>query len=229
MEIVLVRHGQPAWVGPDDVAVNDPGLTELGRRQARAVAQRLAALEGPTELFSSEARRSRETAEPVAEATGLTPRVEPWIHEIRFPAEWDGTPAQEVGRLLRDSRWRTREQWWEGVEGGESFADFHERVTDGLERLLADYGVTRHPDDPDHLWSVPEDVPRLLLVAHAGTNSIVLGHLLGLDPMPWEWERFASNHASVTILDTTRIATASIWSLQLFSGAAHLGPDELTR
>lgn len=224
-----MRHGQPAWVGPDGVAVNDPGLTELGREQARSVAQRLAELEGPTELYSSEARRSRETVEPVAEALGLTPRVEPWIHEIRFPEEWDGTPGEEVARLLRDSRRRTREQWWHGVEGGESFADFHQRVTDGLERTLASYGVSRHPDDPDHLWAVPDDVPRLLLVAHAGTNSVVLGHLLGLAPMPWEWERFASNHASVTILDTTRIATASIWSLQLFSGAAHLPVDALTK
>jgi broad specificity phosphatase PhoE len=41
---------------------------------------------------------------------------------------------------------------------------------------------------------------RLLLVAHAGTNSVVLGHLLGLSPEPWEWERFASAHASITVL-----------------------------
>lgn len=224
-----MRHGQPAWVGPDGVAVNDPGLTDLGRTQARAVAKRLAGLDGPTDLFSSEARRSMETVEPVAESMGLTPRVEPWIHEIHFPAEWDGTPAEEVGRLLRDSRRRAREQWWHGVEGGESFADFHRRVTEGLERTLASYGVERHPDDPDHLWAVPADVPRLLLVAHAGTNSVVLGHLLGLEPMPWEWERFASNHASVTILDTTRIATANIWSLQLFSGIGHLGRDAWSR
>ena len=229
MEIVLVRHGQPAWVGADGVAVNDPGLTDLGRRQAQAVARRLARLQGPTELYSSDARRSVETSVPIAEATGLTPRVEPWIHEIRFPEEWDGTPAEEVGRLLRDSRRRSRDQWWEGVGSGETFADFHRRVTEGLERTLAAHGVNRHPDDPDHLWAVPDEVPRLLLVAHAGTNSVVLGHLLGLEPMPWEWERFASNHASVTILDTTRIASANIWSLQLFSGAAHLEPEALTR
>lgn len=228
MEIVLVRHGQPAWIGPDGGAVNDPGLTELGRYQARAVAERLRSLPGPTALLTSSARRARETAEPVAEATGLEPTVESWIHEIRFPDAWDGTPAEEVGRLLRDSRWRTREQWWQGVEGGESFGDFHLRVTEGLERTLSSYGVTRDPEDPDHLWAVPDDVPRLLLVAHAGTNSVVLGHLLGLRPMPWEWERFASNHASVTVLDTTHIATGSIWSLQLFSGVAHLAPDRVS-
>lgn len=228
MEIVLVRHGQPAWIGPDGAAVNDPGLTELGWEQARAVAERLRTLSGPTTLLTSSARRSRETAEPVAEATGLEPTVGSWIHEIRFPEEWDGTPGEEVGRLLRDARWRSREEWWRGVEGGESFEDFHLRVTGGLERTLADHGVTRHPDDPDHLWEVPDDVPRLLLVAHAGTNSVVLGHLLGLAPMPWEWERFSSNHASVTVLDTTRIATGSIWSLQLFSGVAHLAPDRVS-
>ena len=41
MEIVLVRHGQPEWVR-DGRNVVDPPLTELGHRQAEAMAERLA-------------------------------------------------------------------------------------------------------------------------------------------------------------------------------------------
>ena len=37
VEILFVRHGEPAWM-PDGFARNDPGLTELGRRQAELLA-----------------------------------------------------------------------------------------------------------------------------------------------------------------------------------------------
>ncbi|HEX9890068.1 MAG TPA: histidine phosphatase family protein [Nitriliruptorales bacterium] len=233
MELILIRHAQPAWAEPDGTAVNDPGLTDLGRLQAQTIAARLATLsyDGPTELLVSTARRARQTAEPIAEAMGLEATHHDWIHEIRLPPDWEGTPAQEVGRRLRDARARPRDQWWIGLgQGSESFRDFHERVTTGLEGALAERDVTRHPDDPEHLWSVPEHAGRLVIVAHAGTNSVVLSHLLGIAPQPWEWERFASNHASFTILDTTPIASGSIWSLQLFSGVAHIADEvEVTK
>ncbi len=229
MEMVLIRHAQPAWAGADGRGVNDPGLTDRGRRQAELVAERLGTMsfDGTTELLVSTARRSRETAAPIAEAMGLEPSHHDWIHEIRLPSSWEGTPAEEIGHRLRDSRRRPRDDWWTGLEDqAESFLDFHARVTTGLDGALADRGVRPHDADPDYLWHVPQDAGRLVIVAHAGTNSVVLGHLLGIDPQPWEWERFASNHASVTILDTTPIAGGNIWSLQLFSGVAHL-PDEI--
>ncbi|NIR40232.1 MAG: histidine phosphatase family protein, partial [Actinobacteria bacterium] len=45
MEIVLVRHAEPAWVS-DGRTVADPGLTPLGTAQARAAAIRLGGLDG---------------------------------------------------------------------------------------------------------------------------------------------------------------------------------------
>lgn len=232
MELLLIRHAQPAWVREDGSADNDPGLTEVGRRQAEIVGQRLAGLhyDGPTELLVSTAQRSRETAEPIAEAMGVTPSYHEWIHEIRLPASWEGTPAEEIGRRLRENRDRPWKEWWHGIdETSESVHEFHDRVTAGLDGALSERGVTRHPDDPQHLWSVRDEPLRLIVIAHAGTNSVVLSHLLGIEPQPWEWERFASNHASLTILDTTRIAGGSIWSLQLFSGVAHFDDELFTK
>ena len=40
MELILVRHGQPAWTTPDGKGRNDPGLTELGHAQAKEAAAR---------------------------------------------------------------------------------------------------------------------------------------------------------------------------------------------
>jgi probable phosphoglycerate mutase len=96
-------------------------------------------------------------------------------------------------------------------------------VTTGLVAELAEIGVEQ---DDDGLWHVPDGSPRLLLIAHAGTNSVVLSRLLGLTPEPWEWERFASNHASLTVLRAVPIAGRHIFSLQLFSDVSHL-PTEL--
>jgi broad specificity phosphatase PhoE len=91
---------------------------------------------------------------------------------------------------------------------------------------LAALGITR---DADGLWHVPADAPRRVLAfAHAGTNSVVLGHLLGLQPEPWEWERFASRHASITTLRTRTIAGRAIFSLESFGDVAHLPPGHLT-
>ena len=224
MELVLLRHAQPEW-NRDRAAVVDPGLTELGHRQAALTADRLRD-ERFDEVLVSTATRARETAEPVLPDAGTaTVERRAWMHEIYMPSAWDGTPAEEVGRTLRDARDRAREAWWDGMPGGESFRDFHARVTIGLSAELEQHGIRR---EPDGLWRVPDTSTRLLLVAHAGTNSVVLGSLLGLEPEPWEWERFSSNHASLTVLRSTPIAGRHIFSLQRFSDVGHLPPELVT-
>jgi broad specificity phosphatase PhoE len=224
MDLLLVRHAQPEW-DRDDVSSVDPGLTRTGTQQAELLAERMLH-EHIDLLLVSTARRAQETARPVrARQSGVPTEDRAWMHEIHMPAHWDGTPADEVNRALRDARRRPRDLWWEGMPGGESFRDFHARVTIGLTAELEELGVVRRPDG---LWDVPSDVPELTMVAHAGTNSVVLGHLLGLEPEPWEWERFASDHASVTRLRSTPIAGAHIFSLQTFSDVSHLPPPMVT-
>jgi broad specificity phosphatase PhoE len=218
MELVLVRHAQPEWTR-DRTAQVDPGLTDVGEQQAGLVADRLEH-ETFDRILVSTATRARRTAAPLLPRVASTRTDErPWLHEIHMPAAWEGTPSEEVGRVLAQARDRSREAWWDGLPGGESFRDFHARVTQGLVEELGKLGVER---DAAGLWHVPANAPRLLLVAHAGTNSVVLGHLLGLDPEPWEWERFASDHASLTVLRSTPIAKGHIFSLQRFSDVAHL-------
>jgi broad specificity phosphatase PhoE len=224
MDLILVRHAQPEW-DRDEVSYVDPGLTRRGLEQADLLANRLLH-ERFDRLLVSTARRAQQTAAPVRSRCPDIPTEDrAWMHEIHMPAHWDGTPAEEVNRSLREALSRPRDLWWEGFEGGETFRDFHARVTIGLDAELGSLGVQRRDD---RLWEVPDGAPDLLLVAHAGTNSVVLGHLLGLDPEPWEWERFASDHASVTRLRATPIAGAHIFSLQGFSDVAHLPPSMVT-
>jgi broad specificity phosphatase PhoE len=224
MELLLVRHAQPEW-DRDEVSSVDPGLTRRGREQADLLAGRLQH-EAFDLLLVSTARRAQETARPVRDRiNGIPDADRAWMHEIRMPEHWDGTPADEVNRALNEARTRPRDLWWEGMPGGESFRDFHARVTIGLGAELEEHGVTKRRDG---LWDVPRDAPTMTMIAHAGTNSVVLGHLLGLEPEPWEWERFASDHASVTRLRSIRIGGAHIFSLQNFSDVSHLPPPMVT-
>lgn len=230
MEIVLVRHGQPAWTDGER-AYNDPGLTDLGHQQAARAAEHVAAL-GPVDHFLvSPMVRARETADPLAQRLGQQPQVLSWLREIGLPPDWDGAPIDRISEVFRTSRQRDREEWWQPIApGAESFQGFHQRVTRGTELALREVGVVPHPRDPDAVWDLPEDHERrVVVVAHAGTNSAILGRLLGLAPTPWEWERFASRHASVTVLSTTAIGPGWIFALDHFSGVAHLDGLEVTR
>ncbi len=222
IELVLVRHAQPEWAR-DGRAQGDPGLTADGREQAALLAKRLAGQQFD-EVLVSTARRAQETAGRIMGGiTANTVEHRSWLHEIMMPRAWDDTPAEEVGRVLRDARHRSRDDWWEGMPGGESFRAFHARVAIGLHNELAERSIIRRDDG---LWSIPDVTYRGLIVAHAGTNSVILGTLLGLDPEPWEWERFASTHASITRISTTEIAGNWIFALDSFSDTAHL-PDTL--
>jgi len=222
VQIVLVRHGQPAW-SREGRSVVDPELTELGHRQAHRVAERLAG-EKFDQVLVSPLLRARQTVAPIAAALGTQPTVLDWMAEIREPA-WHGSPVEHVERVFAEHRLRDVEALWEGLDGGESFREFHERVTGGLLGHLESLEVTPTSEQP-RVFQVADPDLRLLLVAHGGTNAVAIGALLGIPPVPWEWERFVSYHCSVTRLETVAIGGAHAFSLHRLSDLAHL-PDAL--
>jgi broad specificity phosphatase PhoE len=79
--IRLVRHGQAAAGFSDD---HDPGLAEVGIRQARDMSAALAPL-GPQAMVVSPLRRTRETARPLEQAWGVAATVDERVAEIPSP------------------------------------------------------------------------------------------------------------------------------------------------
>lgn len=227
MELIFVRHAQPEWVR-DGSNVMDPPLTELGRVQARLLASAARQWQAPTEILVSPKVRTRETAEPLAKALDMEGHSVPFFEEIRLP-DWTETPAEVVHRALRQARDRPMSQWWDGMPGGESFRDFHKRIVTGLRALLEERGATRSPAEPHAdlpgLWNIANTEQRLVFVGHGGSNAVALTYLLDLQPVPWEWERFLSQHASITIVRTRPIAGGHIFSLRSFSSVSHLPED----
>jgi broad specificity phosphatase PhoE len=80
-KIYMVRHGKAA-AGFDGHL--DPGLDDLGRRQALATATELAPL-GPLPVLSSPLARARQTAEPLAELWQADVHIEPRVAELPSP------------------------------------------------------------------------------------------------------------------------------------------------
>lgn len=232
MELILVRHGEPLWV-VDGRNRNDPELTERGHAQAALVAARLAdpevdPVDGPVDhLLVSPARRAQETCAPIATALGLEPATHPWLVEMGMPDDWDDQPIEVVEAAFAAQRSKPRTEWWDGLPGAETMQDFHDRVSGGLDDTLAGLGV--EPTGEHALWDVADDAPeRVVAVAHGGTNSTLVAHLIGAEKEPWDWYRFAMGHASVAVLRTQPLAGAHIWSLCALGDAGHLHRDDRT-
>jgi probable phosphoglycerate mutase len=162
--LVLVRHGATAHTADKrfsgGLASSNPGLTDEGRAQVREVAEWLAPLgEAVEAVVASPVRRTRESAEILAERMGLDLVEEPGFAEMEFGV-WDGLTFSEVRE-----RYPEEIKGWLGAldvapHGGESFTEVEKRVLAGLERVLDDYaGKT--------VLVVSHVTPIKILVAHA--------------------------------------------------------------
>ncbi len=94
--IIMVRHGRATGGWDDDP---DPGLDELGQRQAVAVAGRLA-VGSSVAIVSSPLRRCRETAAPLAETWSVQVAIEPRVAELPSPV---GVPLNDRVGWLREA------------------------------------------------------------------------------------------------------------------------------
>lgn len=86
MTMYLIRHGQAA-AGSEDL---DPGLAAIGHRQALATADALAGMR-VARLVVSPLRRTRETANPIAQAFGVAAELREEVAEVFAP----DMPAEE--------------------------------------------------------------------------------------------------------------------------------------
>ena len=134
--VLLVRHGRTPTTGKVlPGRAKGLHLSDEGRAQAEAVAERLAALGKIDAVYASPLERTRETAAPISRRAGVPVKAERGLLECDF-GEWTGG---ELKVLSRRPEWRTVQRWPSGFRfpAGESFVEMQTRVTDTLRRLAA--------------------------------------------------------------------------------------------
>lgn len=131
IQLVLVRHAESLRNRDGEKVSIDTGLTELGWRQAHAVAGWLAARYRPVAVYSSDLIRSRQTAEVIANRLNVPLTVDEGLAEADFQY-WDELPY----------RWERPVDVWHDVwqpnpDVSPLYASFRARLRDALFRILA--------------------------------------------------------------------------------------------
>lgn len=138
--VLLVRHGRTPTTGKV-LPGRAPGLHlgDEGRAQAERAAERIAALgeKKIAAIYSSPMERARETAAPIAKATGLRIRQNKGLIEADF-GTWTGRKLTELNKL---PEWDQVQKYPSGFRfpGGESFAEMQTRMTDTIHKLVVDH------------------------------------------------------------------------------------------
>lgn len=204
MRLVLVRHGETAWnvEGRHQGRGCDIGLSEAGRAQARALADRLAG-QVWARVASSPLKRARETAEILV--GGPDPRMilDPDLEEISHGA-WEGLLASEVRERWPDLQraWRERPDQVR-LPDGETLAEVQARAWRVLERLSVGLG----------------EADALLLVTHDGVNRVLLSRVLGL-PLARVWT-FRQAPTALNLLEGPDPGALAVLRL---NDSAHVAP-----
>jgi probable phosphoglycerate mutase len=139
-EVLLVRHGEqvlePNMALRDAV---DAPLSELGRRQAEALAERLGSWEVHA-LYSSPMQRARDTALAVARPHGLgvteiddLTEIHLWRDLPQDVGVLDSIDAAEVRAIMREGN-RTRR--WDAYRHGEPREEFRARIVAAIDGIM---------------------------------------------------------------------------------------------
>jgi broad specificity phosphatase PhoE len=152
--LVIVRHGQSTWNAEGRLQGQaDPPLSELGRREAAALAPLLRDFP-PDRVVTSDLVRARESAALMGHPDAVP---DPRWREIGV-GEWTGRPLAELPQGSEPS-------WRAGPlvpPGGESWLELEARIADALDELIGDGGP----------W---------LIVAHGGVVRAGTAYVSGAD------------------------------------------------
>ena len=208
-ELFIVRHADAIPTADEIIPsgiYDDLPLSSTGRKQARALAERLGGMSFNA-IYSSPLKRCLETAAPLAERLRLEPVIVPKLAEIRLgevvslPQDGDDlevlTKALQA-RQLEIVRIAGTTGNWDTIPGSEPSKEFRKRVVTALDEI-----ANRHIGE------------RVLVFAHGGVVNAYAAEVLGL-------EREFFYPAANTAISVVRVA-GSQRVLFTLNDLAHLG------
>ena len=174
----------------------DPALSADGRLQAARVCQRLAA-ESIDAIYVSKLRRTSETAADLVTALGLTPVVDPDLHEV-FLGDWEGGPfRQKIADGDPIALRMITEERWDVIPNAEAADAFAARCRRAVTRIAAAHAGQR-----------------VAAFAHGGIIGQILSQATGARPFALG----AADNASISHL----VVIGDRWIVRRFNDTNHL-------
>ncbi len=178
-----MRHGRSTWNAAHRIQGRaDPPLDEVGREQARRLAERMRQNEKPlVALYTSSLQRARETADIVGAALGLPVIADDRLHEYDV-GDIMGLTWPQVQEQFPETarRWAGGDETLE-LPGAKLYAQFQAQVVAAVEEIIA-----RHEKGP------------VGVVSHGGTIGTYIAYLLKI---PTRYTPFRFGNASLTIVE----------------------------
>lgn len=215
MRLIFVRHGEPDY--------EHDCLTERGRRQAAAAAERLAE-EGITEIYASPNGRAQETASFTAKRLNLPVVTLDYMHEI----SWGGPGIPENGHpwtlsqrmIEQDDFDFYRQNWREhSYFAGNAAVRYYDMIAGKIDAFLDARGY-RHAGSR---FFCRDGADRTIaLFSHGGSGACALAHILHL-PFPYVATVLPYDFTSVIIVELpARMGEYVRARLELFNDVAHI-------
>ena len=201
MILYYVRHGDPIY-DPDS-------LTELGHKQAAALAKRFS-LYGLDEIYSSPSNRARLTAQPTCEILGLEMKICDWADEGLAGVDtgmknkdggfvWSFADS-EMAEKFNDPSVRALGMEWYKHEyfQGFPFERGMKRIQTAVDEWLLALGY-QHDREKCCYKKVGKSPERVALFAHHGASMMILSSILDV-PYPMFSTRCSIGHTGVTVI-----------------------------
>lgn len=192
-QLLLIRHGETVH-NASGIAQgwSDSALSETGRRQVRALAERVKHY-APDAIFSSPLGRAMATAEAIAAATGLAITQIDDLREMNY-GSWEGLSFLDVRRDFADvfHRWIDDEEVC--CPEGESHGGVRRRVERALQAI---------------------DTVRPVVVAHGTAIRIAATALMNIPVL--SSRHFAQDNAAINVF----VRRGSRFVLKLWNDTTH--------
>ncbi len=173
-ELFLIRHAEAEHPQPAtalEVKDIDMALTDRGRIQAHRLAQRIATRK-PNAVYSSPLKRTMETAQPIADAAGLTLLTDARLREIEI-SNVGPVSLQDLAEIA------IAHGGWSHLPGTERSSSIRRRMSDAIADI-----VGAHPGE------------RIAVVTHAGAINAYLSFILNLEKDFF----FPAGNTSITVV-----------------------------
>ncbi len=203
-KIILVRHGETEWnVARRIQGYSDSPLTPTGVAQAQALGARLAQ-ENFAAVHASDLGRVRQTVAYIVQKTGHAANFAEDLRERGY--------GVFEGKTMDECEAEMPGQWslYRGPDpqavppGGESVAQFQERIIGALERVARE-----------------SDGQTVVVAAHGGVCGALFRHVMKLPPgTPRSWSLY---NASINRFDYRK----GKWQLDVWGDISHLNGESL--